>query len=220
MKGNTVTVKNKYPWVKAISLILILGVTGFLVNNCGGRGGNGGGGSTQTGMFKDAVIGSLGYSTAPGGLSSKTNGKGEFQYKAGDVITFFIGDIELGAGLAKHLMTLPDLVPGSDDIQNPEVVNIARLLQSLDTEQESNIIKIPEGIEDVVNSWLISLAGEAFGFDPVDYDFDLLAQDLLVCLEAQMAVYCSGLKLVDEEDVLNHRTGILLSDNGGCYGGG
>lgn len=204
----------KYSWIKAVPLILILGVTGFLINHCVD-----GSSSTEIGVFKNNAIDGLGYVTVPGGLCGKTNEKGEFLFKENDNITFFIGNIKLGGGAAKPQMTTLDLVPGADDIQNPEVVNIARLLQSLDTKQQVDEIEIPKGIEDVVDSWLISLAGEEFGFDPSDCNFDLMAKDLCAYLEAQMAVYSSGLDLVNEGDAVDHMTETLLSSYSGVYCG-
>jgi hypothetical protein len=76
-------------------------------------------------------VANIAYSTQT--LSGMTNADGEFDYLAGETITFSIGGIELPSTLAKELLSPLDLV-GTTDTNNTAVVNIARLLQSLDVD--------------------------------------------------------------------------------------
>ncbi|WP_370977965.1 hypothetical protein [Agaribacterium sp. ZY112] len=116
----------------------------LLLANCGGgssssnddsaSAGSGGGASpdpvaTQTGVFLDSAIANIGYKTET--LEGVTNTLGEYDYLDGETVTFFIGDLELPAVAAKDLVTPLDLA-GSDDTTDATVVNIIRLLQTLD----------------------------------------------------------------------------------------
>jgi|GEM_PF-1233109 len=81
-----------------------------------------------------------------GSLSGFTGPDGEFQFEDGGRIQFFIGDIALGDAVpAKALMTPLDLVPGGDT-NTPAVINIARLLQSLDAVPGDARITITAGM--------------------------------------------------------------------------
>ncbi len=78
-----------------------------------------------------------------GSVSGITGDLGEFRYEAGNPIRFFIGDIALGEAVTgKAVITPLDLVPNGT-IDTPAVVNIARLLQSLDSIPGDNLITIP-----------------------------------------------------------------------------
>ncbi|MDT8387500.1 MAG: hypothetical protein RQ736_08305 [Thiogranum sp.] len=78
-----------------------------------------------------------------GSLFGVTGPEGEFQYEEGAVILFSIGDIRLGEAVpAKSLMSPFDLVPDGN-IDSPAVINIARLLQSLDAMSGDARITIP-----------------------------------------------------------------------------
>jgi len=84
-----------------------------------------------TGVFKDSVVQGLDYET----LTQKgtTNALGQFTYLDGEVITFSIGELNLGSGAAKPLMTPIDLVKDAADYNHPTVTAICRLLQSIDS---------------------------------------------------------------------------------------
>ncbi len=78
-----------------------------------------------------------------GALSGITGAGGEFQYEVDNDIRFFIGDIALGeATRGKAVITPVDLVTGGT-LDTPAVINIARLLQSLDSIPGDDKISIP-----------------------------------------------------------------------------
>jgi hypothetical protein len=97
--------------------------------------------AVDNGQFIDAPVEGLRYES--GSLSGITGDHGEFQYEAGNTIRFFIGDIALGEAVkGKTVITPLDLVPNGT-IDSPAVINIARLLQSLDAVPDDNRITIP-----------------------------------------------------------------------------
>jgi hypothetical protein len=110
-----------------------------------------------------------------------------------------------------------DLVSGAKEIDDPTVVNIARLLQSLDVSTSASMIKLPPGLSDSVNSWLLMQTGSPFGFDPDVYDFDTMAPDLFDYLEAQMMAYSAGIAFVSEDDALAHMTVPVVDNDGDGY---
>jgi hypothetical protein len=96
------------------------------------------------GYLIDAPVAGVGYES--GSLAGITGSNGEFQYELGNSIRFFIGDIALGRAVrGKELITPLDLVEdGATD--TPAVINIARLLQSLDSEPGDGVITIPAAV--------------------------------------------------------------------------
>lgn len=95
----------------------------------------------RDGRFVDAPVEGLGYRS--GQVAGVTGTNGEFRYQQGEPVTFFIGAIVLGAPVAgKALLTPLDLVP-QGTLASPAVINIARLLQSLDAVPGDGRISIP-----------------------------------------------------------------------------
>jgi len=97
--------------------------------------------ASNKGQFIDGPVEGLRY--VSGELSGITGPRGEFQYQEGHSIRFFIGDIALGeAPAGKPVITPLDLVENGT-IDTPAVINIARLLQSLDAIPGDGTITIP-----------------------------------------------------------------------------
>jgi len=127
-----------------ISLLCLLLV---LLNACGGGGGGGSSGASSassvasTGVFLDSAVSGINYRTASG--SGKTNTNGEFKYKAGETVTFSVGNIDLPPVTANSTITPLDLA-NTTDINHQVVSNVLVLLQSLDSDGDpSNGIQIP-----------------------------------------------------------------------------
>ncbi|HSC66168.1 MAG TPA: pectinesterase family protein, partial [Cellvibrio sp.] len=113
-----------------------------------------------TGVFLDAPVSNLGYSTAT--LNGTTNAAGEFQYRAGEMITFSIGNLILPAVPAGSIITPFDLA-GSTSLSDNKVINILRLLQSLDADgNAANGIEIPAAAIAAGTQLDFSLAPAAF----------------------------------------------------------
>ncbi len=110
-----------------------------LLSLCAGLAACGGGSSSnnnspdepniQTGVFLDSPVVNIGYRTET--LEGVTNSLGEYEYIEGENVTFFIGELELPAANAAGTVTPLDIA-GSYDTTNSTVVNILRLLQTLD----------------------------------------------------------------------------------------
>ncbi|HEX7763276.1 MAG TPA: hypothetical protein VF433_06670, partial [Cellvibrio sp.] len=93
-----------------------------------------------TGVFLDAAVANIGYRTET--QEGVTNGQGEFSYRVGELITFFIGALELPSVTAKDIVTPLDMA-STETLEDNQVINILRLLQSLDKDGDaSNGIEI------------------------------------------------------------------------------
>ena len=89
----------------------------------------GSGSVSNTGVFLDSPVINIGYRTET--LQGVTSSLGEYEYITGETVTFFIGDLEFPAVTAKGIVTPLDLAETAD-INNSKVVNMIRLLQTLD----------------------------------------------------------------------------------------
>jgi len=85
--------------------------------------------TNQGGVFLDSPVINIGYRTET--LEGVTNAQGTYPYIPGESVTFFIGNLVFPTVTAKGTVTPLDLV-GTTDINNPEVINMIRLLQTLD----------------------------------------------------------------------------------------
>jgi hypothetical protein len=103
------------------------------------------GGNTPTvllGLFLDSAVVNIKYKTAtqPG----TTNALGQFNYVAGETVTFSVGSVTLPPTLAAATIT-PMSLANTTDMGNNTVLNLLVFLQSLDDDGiPGNGIKIPE----------------------------------------------------------------------------
>jgi len=84
-----------------------------------------------TGRFVDSAVAGLQFSTDT--QSGTTDADGTFTYAAGEDVTFSIGDIVLPPVEGADVITPLDVF-GTDNIGDPSVMNLARLLQTLDVD--------------------------------------------------------------------------------------
>ena len=112
-----------------------------------------------TGVFAGPIVG-LRYQTPT--LEGLTNERGEFRYRPGEVVTFLVGRLVLGAtegALRVNLAQLNVRVAGNiDKLHDPSVTNLARLVFSLD--QDGNLengVTIAPAAHDIVGSRVIML---------------------------------------------------------------
>lgn len=117
---------NIKPLTVAISTLVL---STSLLTACGGGDNTVGSPEILTGIFYDSPVINIGYRTET--LKGMTNSQGEFMYKDGENITFFIGDLVFPTTKATVIVT-PFELAGTQDITSPRVVNILRLLQTLD----------------------------------------------------------------------------------------
>lgn len=116
---------------KTLGLMLCL----LVLSACGGGGGGGGNVGTSeesraSGVFIDSVVVGLTYTTPT--LSGITDANGVFRYIEGETVTFSIGGIIIGSVMGGSIVTPLDLVPHAASVSDDQVLNIARLLQTLD----------------------------------------------------------------------------------------
>ena len=176
---------------KLISLLpLTVLLTACLGGGGGGSDGDSAGAAGKTGRLVDSAVSGVSYSTAS--FSGSTNADGEYLYKEGETVTFRIGDIVFPAVTAKGVLTPLDLA-GSTDINDPVVINIARLLQTLDEDgNPDNGIVIPE------------LATTAA------LDFNLGVADFAAAVQTALSI-----TLISQTDALAHLQNELDELNGG-----
>ena len=95
-----------------------------------------------TGEFIDSAVIGISYSTES--QSGTTNSAGEFQYVSGESVVFSIGELTLPSISAAPVVTPVDM-SDSGEFDDDTVVNISKLLQSLDEDADlQNGIQIPE----------------------------------------------------------------------------
>ena len=124
---------------------LVIACATSLLIGCGGGSSSSNpasGATTETGVFLDEAVANIGYRTST--LEGVTDTQGRYEYIEGETVTFFIGDLEFPPVTASGIVTPLDMA-GTEDTSNPTVVNIIRLLQSIDEDgNPSNGITITE----------------------------------------------------------------------------
>jgi hypothetical protein len=160
---------------------------------CGGSGGGDGTTATatetvSTGVFIDSAVEGLQYETAT--QSGTTNSLGEYDYLAGETVTFSIGGIVLGSTIAGPVVTPLSLVPDATSAINPVVTNIVRLLLSLDSDGDpDNGITISSEVTTAANDLAVDFS-----------EADLSADDGITSLLNNLPT----LTLVSESVAQNH----------------
>lgn len=109
-----------------------------------------------TGVFLDSAVVNIGYRTQT--TVGFTNENGEFSYREGELITFFIGALDLPSVIAKDIITPADMADASGYSSNV-FVNILRLLQSLDFDGDAkNGIQITDEAQAVAVAMDLTLS--------------------------------------------------------------
>lgn len=113
-------------------------------------------GQILKGVFYDDPVQGLEYETQT--ISGVTNKKGEFEYRPGETVTFSVGGLVIGAAPGDNRVTPAHLaieVGGhAKKLRNQKVTNIARFLQSLDSDSNvENGITITDETRNLVNKY-------------------------------------------------------------------
>ena len=137
--------------MKQLTKITLLTSSLFLIG-CGGGGGSsttstdsssGSSSSTpqtKTGYFIDAAVQGLDYNTSSQ-LTGTTNAQGEFSYKEGDEVSFYIGKLSLGSGKPESTGLIKPATLTKNDATKTTL--LLRTLQGLDDDNNaSNGIRI------------------------------------------------------------------------------
>lgn len=113
---------------RSINRFILISLALLGLTACGGGGGSDSSGTispTSKGLFLDAEVNGLSYTTSSG-LSGQTDENGTYEYRPGDQITFAVGGVEIGSVPGAPQCTPLDFGAAS--------TNIARFLQSLDAD--------------------------------------------------------------------------------------
>ena len=165
----------------------------FLFGCGGGGGGSSSGGSStssakSTGVFLDSPVINIGYRTET--LEGVTNSLGEYEYLPGENVTFFIGDLNFPAVAATGTVTPLDLA-GTQDVANSKVMNMIRLLQTLDQDGDpSNGITIADQANSSATQVDFELSEANFAASPavmnliLNADLDTLVTELVSAADA------------------------------------
>lgn len=145
----------------------------------GGQGGGGGGPEIRVGVFTDSPVSGVRYRTES--QEGVTAADGTFLYEDGEIVRFWLGDLELGSAAAAATLSPLDLVEGAD-INDNRVTNMLVLLQSLDEDRTlNNGIQISEAIAAGVSLYADTLT---FDQDPASFAASAPVQSLLQELNA------------------------------------
>lgn len=138
-------------WENGLLLFFLAGLMALMIAACGGGGGGStpsSSGSVLSGIFVDAPVEGLEYSTET--QSGSTGSDGRFSYKSGETVTFKIGKLVMGSAMGAPTLTPVDLVPGAasqtDPASNQTVVNIVRMILSLNANATTTTLKIDPSV--------------------------------------------------------------------------
>lgn len=116
---------------------------------------------TQTGSFQDAAVKGLTYWTASNGLA-QTGDEGNFTFEPGEVIALYIGnelliltDAELYSTPMDTLSVRSITQPGQGHPH--QALNVLRLLQTIDTTPDQDLITIPDSFHADRNGNVVGL---------------------------------------------------------------
>lgn len=178
-------------------------------NNDGGDGGDAGGsGEVRSGQFVDSAVANIAYTASPSGTTGFTDENGFFDFESGDTVTFSVRGVDLPSVPATGKVTINDFDKVSTTDSDDLGLNIAILLQSLDSDGDaSNGIQIPEETEET--------AGKA-----ANVDFDQPVNDFVSDTETgvQVALVEGDSAPVTADAAKEHLDSqmekLLLKDNG------
>lgn len=131
-----------------------------------------------------------------------TDSNGYFDYVDGESVTFTLGDILLGVAEGKDVVTPVDFIEDGDT-GSPYVINVARLLQTLDSDPTDSLITIPAGV--LSNASGASIADLVVDLDfRDDENFDIVAEEIIRSLVSELEEYSMVPGLVSAVDAQHH----------------
>jgi len=206
----------KYSLIAATALVAFSVFTGC---SSGGGDSESTAATAATGTFIDSAVEGLDYQSnatgfigfqGPRGFSGKTNAAGEYQFNVGDKVKFLLGSIVLGETTGSTSPVSPIDLFQDDPASSQKVVNLARILQSMDADSDSSngITILPESVE-----VLTTLVGCTEGTEcTVDLpSYDTLA--LTTLLDELVLETPADDKVVTEDSALAHLL-VTLGDSG------
>lgn len=148
------------------------------------------------GQFVDSAVAGLWYETET--QSGFTDANGFFNFLAGESVTFYLGQTELGTVDAKSLVTPLDMLAEGD--HPDKLQNMLRILQTLDADADtSNGIMLNQVTNDYLSQFTLPLNNPA-----VLFEASVVVNDLI-------AAVTNGSSLIDAVDSFVHFRETLLS---------
>lgn len=177
-------------------ILSILAIT--LLSACGNssrdRGQTGTERETAIGQFIDSAVWGLGYVAED--LQGSTDAEGKFNYRPGGLIRFNLAGVELGnrAVTALPIMTPRDVFSPKAELTDRRVINLARLLLSLDIQPDNPL---------VIDVRQAATALQADNLSVINLDVDF---DQLLTANPKIANYlqANNKPLVSAEDAQQH----------------
>ena len=160
--------------MKTLKLSLI--TLSFLVLSACGSGSDDPDESAPQGVFIDSAVEGVTFITAT--QSGTTDSAGTFTYIPGEVVSFYIGDILIGSAEGQDMLTPLDFVPGAVDETDPQVTNILRFVQSLDSDNN------PDNGITISAATAAAAIGQNLDFSAANINFVADAEALLTLLTA------------------------------------
>ena len=142
-------IKSSTHWLTgaAFSMLAPLTLSGCLSSS--GSGGD----DRLTGRFVDSPVSGLDYRSTSGSGTTGTNG--EFNYNRGEQVHFSLAGIPLGSAPGQALLSPRDIIDDANDSSHPAVINMARLLQTLDVDGNlNNGIELTPALRESVANYL------------------------------------------------------------------
>jgi uncharacterized secreted protein with C-terminal beta-propeller domain len=164
----------------------------LLLNACGG--GGSGSAPTAQGRLIDAPVQGIHYQS--GTQSGLTGANGTFTYEVGQRVQFSLGHIVFGSVSGQTRVTPLDLT-NAGDTPNTQSINIARFLQSLDSDSGDSQISIPAAVLQRASEETIRTLSENLFSDPDT--FDQKATTLLARLTEGLSDYPFVVSLQDAD---------------------
>ncbi|MCD6654285.1 MAG: choice-of-anchor O protein [Sulfurovum sp.] len=186
-----------------LSGVLISAAASMVIVGCGG----GSSGTTDVasqGIFIDSEVQGLDYDAQPSRLRGQTDADGHYDFVAGDTVKFSLGCIELGYIQGSTQAVSPVDFFEDATSSDTRVVNIARTLQSLDTDGQAG-----NGI--TITSEAISLLEQEVGCDAdlSTYTTENLTAALTAVVEDTNVTED---RVISEEVAVNHLDASLSGD--------
>lgn len=117
----------------------------------------------RSGVFVDNAVSGFRYATAT--YNGSTDQDGTFSYAEGESVTFSIGDIDFSTVAGAPVLSPFDLA-GTADTSDTALINMARLLQTLDTDGDvDNGITIGEDAHSFATGMTLDFASTTFDAD-------------------------------------------------------
>ena len=205
----------KYFTLRPLPVLSLLSLSTVLMSGClSGCSGSSSddGDSLQTGTFIDSPVEGLSFRT--GSTEGRTDAEGTFSYRQGENVDFSIGQLQLGSANGAALISPKDLVPDAQDSSDPEAINLARLLQSLDADGNlRNGIQLVEELQESIDTFLAQNPAFDLSLDD-NGNFEIAANTLLAHLNSQDLFSNGERQLRDRLNAWLHLQDSLDAENG------